>query len=75
LVFLERVGKGGERIYAFRTKEEETYHGKGKNTNEEKDTNKKESADKKEGAGKEAERGKVHWEGRSCSADQTSYSD
>jgi hypothetical protein len=75
LAFSERAGKGRERIYAFRTKEEETSHGKEKNTDEEKDTSKEKSADKEEGAGKEAERGKVHWEGRSCSSDQASYSD
>jgi hypothetical protein len=50
-------------MHTFRTKEEEKPYGKGKNTVEKKD------------AGKKTERDKVHWEGRSCPADQASNRD
>jgi hypothetical protein len=63
LAFLEKAGKGRERIYAFRTKEEERSHGKEKGTDKEKDSSKEKSTDKKESPGKEAKGDKVYWSG------------
>jgi hypothetical protein len=50
-------------------------YGKEKGTDKEKNTDEEENPNEEKSTGKEAERGKVHWEGRSCSSDQASFSD
>jgi hypothetical protein len=61
LAFSERAGR--ERIYAFRTKEEEKPYGKEKGADKEKDTSKEKNTDKKESPAKETKGDKIYWSG------------